>query len=42
MDETMSGEAMTPNIHKINNKMKFLYCENDFLTPALRRLLCNA
>ena len=43
MDETMSGEAMALNvIHKINNKLKFLYRKNDFLTPTLRRLLCNA
>ena len=43
MDETMSGEAMALNvIHKINNKLKFLYRKNDFLTPPLRRLLCNA
>ena len=34
MDETMSGEAMTLYvIHKINNKLKFLYRKNDFLTP---------
>ena len=26
MEETMSGEAMVPNVtHKINNKLKFLY-----------------
>ena len=43
MNETMSGEAMALNIiHKINNKLKFLYRKNDFLTPTLRRLLCNA
>ena len=43
MDETMSGEAMAPNvIHKINNKLKFLYRKNIFFTPKLRRLLCNA
>ena len=43
MDETMSGEAMALNIiHKINNKLKFLYCKSDFLTPTLRCLLCNA
>ena len=43
MDETMSGEAMTLNvIHNINNKLKFLYLKNAFLTPTLRRLLCNA
>ena len=29
-------------IHKINNKLKFLYRKIDFLTPTLRRLLCNA
>ena len=43
MDETMSGEAMAPNvIHKINNRLKFLYRKNIFFTPKLRRLLCNA
>ena len=43
MDETMSGEAMALHvIHKINNKLKFLYRKNVFLTPKLRRLLCNA
>ena len=42
MDETMSGETMTLNvIHKINNKLKFLYRKKIFLTPKLRRLLCN-
>ena len=43
MDETMSGEAMALNfIHKINNKLKFLYLKNAFLVPTLRRLPCNA
>ena len=43
MDKTMSGEAMALNIiNKINKKLKFLYRKNDFLTPALRRLLINA
>ena len=38
----MSGEAMGLNVaNKINNKLKFLYRKNSFLTPALRRLLCN-
>ena len=42
MDEIVSGEAMTLNvIHKINNKLQFLYRESVFLTPKLRRLLCN-
>ena len=43
MDEKMSGEAIALNvIHKINSKLKFLYRKNDFLTPILRHLLCNA
>ena len=43
LDETMPGEAMALNIvHKINNKVKFVYRKNSFLMPALRRLLCNA
>ena len=29
-------------INKINNKLKFLYRKNRFLTSTLRRLLCNA
>ena len=29
-------------IEKINQKLKFLYRKNQFLTPELRRLLCNA
>ena len=29
-------------IKKINQKLKFLYRKNQFLTPELRRLLCNA
>ena len=29
-------------IKKINSKLKFLHRKNDFLTPDLRRLLCNA
>ena len=29
-------------VNKINNKLKFLYRKNSFLTPALRHLLCNA
>ena len=42
-DEAMSGEAMALNVvNKINNKLKFLYRENNYLTPALRCLLSNA
>ena len=43
LDETMSGETMALSvINKINNKLKFLYRKNRFLTRTLRRLLCNA
>ena len=43
LDETMSREAMALSvINKINNKLKFLHRNNRFLTPTLRRLLCNA
>ena len=43
LDEAMSGETMVLSvINKINNKLKFLYRKNRFLTPTLRRLLCNA
>ena len=43
LDETMSGESMAlKTIKKINQKLKFLYRKNRFLTPELRRLLCNA
>ena len=28
-------------INKISNKLKFLHKKNRFLTPTLRRLLCN-
>ena len=43
LDETMSGETMALSvINKINNKLKFLYRKNRFLTSTLRRLLCNA
>ena len=43
LDETMSGETMAFSvINKINNKPKFLYWKNRFLTLTLRGLLCNA
>ena len=29
-------------IKKINKKLKFLYRQNQFLSPELRRVLCNA
>ena len=43
LDETMSRKTMALSvINKINNKLKFPYRKNRFLTPTLRRLLCNA
>ena len=43
IDETLSGESMALNvINKISSKIKFLYRKNRFLTPDLRRLLCNS
>ena len=42
LDETMSGESMAlKTIKKINQTLKFLYRKNRYLTPELRRLLCN-
>ena len=43
LDETISGETMALSvINKINDKLKFFYRKNGFLTPTLRQLLCNA
>ena len=43
LDKTMSAESLTlKTTKKINQKHKFLYGKNWFLTPELRRLLCNA
>ena len=43
LDETLSGESMGLHVlKKLNSKLKFLYRKNNFLTPSLRRLLCNA
>ena len=42
LDESISGESMALNvIDKINSHLKFLHIQNCFLTPHLRRLLCN-
>ena len=39
----MSGESMAPKVNnKANSRLKFLHRKNNFFTPALRRLLCNA
>ena len=38
-----SGESMALNgIDKIDSRLNFLHRQNRFLTPPLRRLLCNA
>ena len=43
LDETLNGESMALHvINKINFKIKFLYRKNNLLSPALRRLSCNA
>ena len=43
LDQTMLGGSMALKlINKINSRLKFLHRKNKFLTPALRRLLCNA
>ena len=42
LDETMSGEPMTLKvINKTNGKSKFLYRKKRFLSPELRKILCN-
>ena len=43
LDETLSGKPMAiKTLNKVNEKLKFLYRKNKFLTPTLRRMLCNA
>ena len=43
LDESLSGESMALNVvSKINTRLKFLYRKGKFLSPQLRRLLCNA
>ena len=41
MDETLSGEPKALNVIKKINKLRFLNHKNNFLTQALRCLLCN-
>ena len=42
LDESPSGESMALNvIDKIISYLKFLHRQNHFLSPPLRRLLCN-
>ena len=43
LDRTLSGDAMASKaLGKINGRLKFLYRKQGFLTPYLKRLLCNA
>ena len=43
LEETMLGEPMALKvINKTNSKLKFPYRKNRFLSPELRRMLCNA
>ena len=43
LDSKLSGEAMASKVlKKINAKLKFLYHQSRYLTPAYRRLLCDA
>ena len=42
LDANFSGESMTMKyIRKISARLQFLYRQNEFLNPKLRRLLCN-
>ena len=43
LDETLSGESTVLKvINKMNSRLRFLYRKNRFLSPPLRRLLCNS
>ena len=43
LDESLSGESVALNVvSKMNTRLKVLYRKNKFLSPQLRRLLCNA
>ena len=43
LNETMPNETMALSvINKIKNRLKCLYGKNRFLTPILKRFLCNA
>ena len=42
-DEKCTGASMALRVlEKINDRLKFLWRKNKFLTPSLKRLLCNA
>ena len=43
LDSKLSGETMASKVlKKVNAKLKFLYRQSRYLTPAYKRLLCNA
>ena len=43
LDTNLSGESMAmKSLRKINTKLQFLYRQNEFLNPKLRRLLCTS
>ena len=43
LKETVSGESIANKvISKVNARLNFLHRKNKYLTPNLRRLLCNA
>ena len=42
LDETLSGQEMALKVlKKINGKLRFLYRQEKYLNPRLRRMLCN-
>ena len=42
LDSNLKGESMAMKVLKrINEKFKVLYRQNKYLTPRLKRLLCN-
>ena len=42
LDANLSGESMAmKSLRKINTELQFLYTQNEFLNPKLRRLLSN-
>ena len=43
LDETLSGESMALKVtNKISSRLRVLYRRNRYLSPSLRRLLCNS
>ena len=43
LDNSLSGEHMAAKVsNTVNNRLKFLYRKQKFLSLSLRRLLCNA